>query len=107
MVTSTDELQGAVGTAKTAVAELLAEDRALGEIAFRRSCNSRRAERADAAAASAARGADTHGDIDDTYATPESSEAAIARYLHIKPDAVADLFDERTRSVASHEQQAT
>ena len=35
MVTSTDELQAAVGTAQTAVAALLAEDRALGEIAFR------------------------------------------------------------------------
>ena len=96
MVTSTDELQGAVGTAKTAVAELLAEDRALGEIAFREVLQHLLAglNGADAAAASApARGSDTHGDIDDTYATPEQRVAAIARYLHIKPDAVADLFD--------------
>ena len=96
MVTSTDELQGAVGMAQTAVAALLAEDRALGEIAFREVLQHLLAglNGADAAAApTPARGSDTHGDIDDTYATPEQRATAIARYLHIQPDEVEDLFD--------------
>ena len=96
MVTSTDELREAVGQAQTAVATLLEQDRPLGQIAFREVLQHLLAglNDADAAAASApARGSDTHGDIDDTYATPEQRAAAIARYLHIQPDEVEDLFD--------------
>ncbi len=100
MVTSTDELQGAVGQAQTAVATLLDQDRPLGEIAFREvlqhllaGLNGADASVVAAAAPAPARASGTQSDIDDTYATPEQRATAIARYLHIQPDEVEDLFD--------------
>ena len=100
MVTSTDELQEAVGQAQTAVATLLEQDRPLGQIAFREvlqhllaGLNGVDASAVAAAAPAPARGSSTQSDIDDTYATPEQRAAAIARYLHIQPDEVEDLFD--------------
>ena len=98
MVTSTDELQGAVGTAKTAVAELLAEDRALGEIAFRHvlehllgelHAEARNGSPGAASGSEAVRSAV----IDDLFATETQRTAAIARYFDLELQEAKDLFD--------------
>ena len=86
MVTSTDELQGAVGTAQTAVAALLAEDRALGEIAFRHVLEHLLGElhaEARNGSPSAPSGPEPAEPavIDDLFATESQRAAAIARYF--------------------------
>ena len=98
MVTSTDELQGAVGMAKTAVAELLAEDRALGEIAFRHVLQHLLGElhaEAHNDSPSAAPGPEPvePAVIDDLFATESQRAAAIARYFDLELQEAKDLFD--------------
>ena len=98
MVTSTDELQGAVGMAKTAVAELLAEDRALGEIAFRHVLEHLLGElhaeaRNGSPGAPSESEAKTPAAIDDLFATESQRAAAIARYFDLELQEANDLFD--------------
>ena len=98
MVTSTDELQGAVGMAKTAVAELLAEDRALGEIAFRHVLEHLLGElhaeaRNGSPGAPSESEAETPTAIDDLFATESQRAAAIARYFDLELQEANDLFD--------------
>ena len=98
MVTSTDELQGAVGTAKTAVAALLAEDRALGEIAFRHVLEHLLGElhaeaRNGSPSAPSESEAETPAAIDDLFATESQRTAAIARYFDLELQEAEDLFD--------------
>ena len=98
MVTSTDELQGAVGTAKTAVAALLAEDRALGEIAFRHVLEHLLGElhaeaRNGSPVAVSVSEAVQPAVIDDLFATESQRTAAIARYFDLELQGAKDLFD--------------
>ena len=98
MVTSTDELQGAVGTAQTAVAALLAEDRALGEIAFRHVLEHLLGElhaEARSGSPSAPSGPEPAEPavIDDLFATERQRAAAMARYFGLGLQEADDLFD--------------
>ena len=84
--------------AKTAVAELLAEDRALGEIAFRHVLEHLLGElhaeaRNGSPGAPSESEAKTPAAIDDLFATESQRAAAIARYFDLELQEANDLFD--------------
>ena len=97
MATSTEDLQGLIRQARDAAAELLSEDSALGQIAFREILGHLLSERQPAAtnggAAPAVSRAAATSDIDDAFATEEQRAWAVAQFFQIGIDEVRDLFD--------------
>ncbi len=97
MATSTEDLQGLIRQARDAAAELLSEDSALGQIAFREILGHLLSERQSAAtsedAAPAVSLAAARSNIDDAFATEEQRVWAVAQFFQIGIDEVRDLFD--------------
>lgn len=97
MATNTEDLQGLIRQARDAAAELLSEDPALGQIAFREILDHLLSERqpspTNGGAVPTASPAAATSDIDDGYATEEQRAWAVAQSFQIGIDEARDLFD--------------
>ena len=97
MATNTEDLQGLIRQAHDAAAELLSEDSALGQIAFREILGHLLSERqpspTNGGAAPTVSPAAATSDIDGGFATEEQRARVVAQSFQIGIDEARDLFD--------------